>query len=248
MCTNEKPSSLQQTSLDPVLIQQTQSSAEPSVNLTLSQTESALATYETVSDCKIECGYVNIETNRKSSSASEGRSDIQERARENTVLVSGERGIEKPPALCDKKEENKENVYAVVHKERKGRASSDVSDLEKTPGRPQEKTNGLPVKRASCVDLQSPSLTSENRLSYQTESRLENNTEAAGNELPQAGGNIEYLYAVVDKTKKKKKPPQVIHFTNPDKSFSFRFFWFYFSFIFWLPFLYVTPCFSFSTL
>ena len=34
-------------------------------------------------------------------------------------------------------------------------------------------------------------------------------------ETPQAGGSIEYLYAAVDKTKKKKKQPQVIHFTNP---------------------------------
>ena len=61
-------------------------------------------------------------------------------------------------------------------------------------------------KRASCVDLtcQPPSLTQENRSSHQTESGLKNNTEAAGNETPQAGGNIEYLYAVVDKTKEKK--------------------------------------------
>ena len=187
-----------------MLVQQTQSSAELTVHLTLSRTESGLATYETVSDCKIECGYDNIETNRKLSSVSEGCSDIQERAPENTVLVSGEKGIQQPPALCDQKEENKDHVYAVVHKERKGRASSGVSALEKTAGHPQEEASGLPVQWASCVD-QSPSLTPE----------------AAGSETPQAGGNTEYLYAAVDMTKKKKKPPQVIHLTNPDKSFFF---------------------------
>ena len=68
----------------------------------------------------------------------EGHSDIQERAGENTVLVSGDRGIQQPSALCDEKEENKDHVYAVVHKERKGRASSEVSAREKTSGRPYE--------------------------------------------------------------------------------------------------------------
>ncbi|CAH3113906.1 unnamed protein product [Pocillopora meandrina] len=207
MCTYEKPSSSELTSLDPVLVQQTQSSAELTVHLTLSRTESGLATYETVSDCKRECGYDNIETNRKLSLVSEGCSYIQERAPANTVLVSGEKGIQQPPALCDQKEENKDHVYAVVHKERKGRASSGVSALEKTAGHPQEEASGLLVQWASCVD-QSPSLTSEDRSSHQTDSGLDNNTEAAGSETPQAGGNTEYLYAAVDKTKKKKKPPQ----------------------------------------
>ena len=206
MCTYERPSSSEQTSLDPVLVQQAQSSAELTVHLTFSRTESGLTTYETVSDCKKERGYDNVEANRKSSTVSEGRSGIQERARENTVLVSGEKGIQQPSTLCDEKEENNDHVYAVVHKERKGRASFEVSAREKTPGRPYEETSDLLVKRASCVDLkcQPPSLTQENRSSHQTESGLENNTEAAGNETPQAGGNIEYLYAVVDKTKKKK--------------------------------------------
>ena len=66
------------------------------------------------------------------------------------------------------------------------------------------------------------------RSSHQTDSGLDNNTEAAGSETPQAGGNTEYLYAAVDKTKKKKRPPQVIHLTNPDKSFFFVSFCFVF--------------------
>ena len=54
------------------------------------------------------------------------------------MLVSGDRGIQQPSTLCDEKEENKDHVYAVVHKERKGRASSEVSVREKTSGRPYE--------------------------------------------------------------------------------------------------------------
>ena len=142
----ERPSSSEQTSLDPVQVQQAQSSAELTVHLTFSRTESGLTTYETVSDCKKERGYDNVETNRKSSSVSEGRSGIQERARENTVLVSGDKGIQQPSTLCDEEEENKDHF---VHKERKGRASFEVSAREKTPGRPYEETSDLLVKRAS---------------------------------------------------------------------------------------------------
>ena len=83
------------TGIDRFLCQLIQSSAEVTVHLTLSQTESGPATYEKVSDCKKECEHDHLdETNRKSRSVSEGCSDIQERARENTVLVSGEKRIE----------------------------------------------------------------------------------------------------------------------------------------------------------
>ena len=72
MCTYERPSSSEQTSLDPVHVQQTHSSAELTVHLTFSRTESGLTTYETVSDCKKERGYDNVGTNRKSSSVRRG--------------------------------------------------------------------------------------------------------------------------------------------------------------------------------
>ena len=207
-CTYEVPPSSEPQSIDPVLGQQIQSSAEVTVHLTLSQTESGPTTYDTASDCKKECEHDHLDdTNRKSWSMSEGCLDIQERARENTVLVSGEKGIQKPPALCDKKEEGKDCVYAVVHKERKGGATSGASTLKKSSDHPLEGT-GLPLNRGSCVDC-------DGRSSHPTDPGLENNTEAAVSETPQAGGNSEYLYAAVDKAKK-KKPPQVIHFTNPD--------------------------------
>ena len=172
-----------------------QSSAELTVHLTISQTESGPAIYETLSDCEKECEYDDVDkTNQKSRSV-------------NTVLVSGEKGIEQPSALCDKKEENEDHVYSVVHKKRKGGASFQASTPKKSSDRPQGGTRGLPVNRASYVD-------SVVRSSHPTDSGLENNTEAA--ETPEAGGNSEYLYAAVHKTKK-KKPPQVIHFTNSDK-------------------------------
>ena len=221
-CTYEVPQSSELQSIDPVLGQQTQRSAEVTFHLTLSQTESGPATYEAASDCKRECEHDHIdETNRKSRSVTEGCSDFQERAQENTVLVSNEKGIQQPPSLCDIKEEEKDYVYAVVHKERKGGASSGASTLKKSSDRPQEGTSGLPVNRGSCVDCIGRSL-------HPTNSGLDNNTEAAESETPQAGGNSEYLYAAVDKTKK-EKPPQVIHFTNPDSILLFHFLLFYFS-------------------
>ena len=213
-CTYEVPPSSELQSIDPVLGQQIQSSAELTVHLTLSQTESGPTTFETASDYKKECGHDHIdETNQKSGSVSEGCSDIQEKAQENTVLVSGEKGIEQPPTLCDKKEEEKDYVYAVVHKERKGGASSGASTLKKSLDRPQEGTSGLPVNQGSCVDC-------IDRSSHPTDSGLDNNTETTESETPQAGGNSEYLYAAVDGTKK-KKPPQVIHLTKPDNILCF---------------------------
>ena len=88
------------------------------------------------------------------------------------------------------------------------RASSGASTLKNLSDRPQEGTSGLPVNRGSCIDC--------NGLpSHPTDSGLDNSTEAAESRTPEVGGNSEYLYAAVEKTKK-KKPPQVMHFKNPD--------------------------------
>ena len=209
-CTHEVPPSSELQSINPVHVKQIQSSAALTVHLALSPTESGMATYESVSDCKNECEYDDIaETYRKSRPASEGYSDIHERAQENTLVVSGEKGKQQPTALCNKKEENKDHLYAVVYKERKGRASSEASALKKSSYHPQEEISGLPVNRRSCVDCIGCS-------SHPTESGLDNNTNAAESETPQTGGSIEYVYAAIDKTKKEKKQPQVIHFTNPE--------------------------------
>ena len=137
-CTYEVPPSSELQSMDPVFGQQIQSSAEVTVHLTLSKTESGPITHDPASGCKKECEHDHLdETNRRSWSMSEECSDIQEKARENTVLVSGEKGIQQPLALCDKKVEGKDYVYAVVHKERKGGASSGASTLKKSSDRPQ---------------------------------------------------------------------------------------------------------------
>ncbi|XP_022777793.1 uncharacterized protein LOC111319250 [Stylophora pistillata] len=160
-CSKEMPSTSERQSIDdPVLVHQTQSSAELTVHLTLSRTESELATYETASDCQKECQVDNIDK-AKSMSVGGGHSDFQEQARDNTALVSGERGIKQPPILCSEKEESKDHVYAVVHKDRKGTASLGERDT------------------------------------------------ATESETLQTGGNTEYLYTAVDKTVKKKKPPQM---------------------------------------
>ena len=174
-----------------MLIQQTQSSTELTVRLNLSRRESELATYETVSKCIKECEYDDIDkARRKSRSVSEDSLDVQERAR--NTMVSGERGIKQPPSYRDEKEENKDHVYAVVRKHRKGRARSEERALTKSPGRPQKGTSGLPVDRASSVGL-------------------EEYTKATLNETPQAGENAEQLYASVDKTNKKDHVYAVFH-------------------------------------
>ena len=144
--------------------------------------------------------------------------------------MGNEKGIQQPPSLCDIKEEERDYVYAVVHKERKGGASSGASTLKKSSDRPQERTSGLPVNRGSCVDCIGRSL-------HPTNSGLDNNTEAAESETPQAGGNSEYLYAAFDKTKK-EKPPQVVNFTNPDSILLFSFFF--------LLFIFIKTCFAFN--
>ena len=156
------------------------------------------------------------------------------KARENTVLVSGEKGIQQPLALCDKKGEGKDYVYAVVHKERKGGASSGASTLKKSSDHPQEGT-GLPVNRGSCVDC-------NDRSSHPTESGPGKNTEAPESETPQAGGNSEYLYAAVDKTK--KKPPQVINFTNPENFLPFYYFnyYYYHLILFFIDIIFLLQC------
>ncbi|XP_022786109.1 uncharacterized protein LOC111326393 [Stylophora pistillata] len=187
MCTYEKSLSSEQISLDPVLVQQTQSSTELTVHLTLSRMESEMPTYETVSDCQKECEYDNIdETHRTSRSVSESCSDIQELERRKTLVVSDKKGIQRPTSFCDEKEGNKDYVDAVVHKQRKGRAVSEASAFKKPQNHLQEGTGGLPGNRASCIEL-------------------EVNTKAAMEETPKTGKNTDYLYTVVDKTKKKKK-------------------------------------------
>ena len=203
-CTHEVPPSSELQSIDPVHVKEIRSSAALTAHLALSPTESGLATYQSVSDCKNECEYDDIaDTYRNSRPASEGYSDIHESAQENSVVVSGEKGKQQPTALCDKEEENKDHLYAVVHKERKGRASSEASALKKSSYHPQEEISGLPVNRRSCVDCIGCS-------SHPTESGLDNNTEAPESKTPQAGASIKYLYAAVNKTKNKKKQPPAL--------------------------------------
>ncbi|PFX11498.1 hypothetical protein AWC38_SpisGene24744, partial [Stylophora pistillata] len=153
--------------------------------------KSEMATYETVSGCQKECEYDNIdETLRKSRSLSEGCSDIQDRERRNALVLSGKKEIEQPSSFCDEKEGNNDYLYAVVHKQRKGRASSDeASARKKLPNHPREGTSRSPGSRASSIGL-------------------EVNRRTAMNETPKTYKDTDYFYAVVDKTKKKEKLPQ----------------------------------------
>ena len=110
-------------------------------------------------------------------------------------MVSDKRGIEQPSSSCDEKEGKKDYVY----KKGKGRASSKAGALKNLPNHPRKGTSWLPGDRTSFIGL-------------------EVNTRTAMNETPKTGKNTDYLYAVVDKTKKKRKPPQVKYFTYPSKN------------------------------
>ena len=106
-CTYEVPQSSELQSIDHVLDQQTQRSAEVTVHLTLSQTESGPATYEAASDCKRECEHDHIdETNRKSRSLTEGCSDFQEKMVSNEEFSSH--------LLCAIKKKKKRIMYTLL--------------------------------------------------------------------------------------------------------------------------------------
>ena len=225
LCTYEIPSTSEQQSTDHVDVQQTRSCAELTVHLTLSRVETGLTTYETVRDCNEECDYATVEkSNRKLRPNEEGHSSPQDRKGKETESEGVRGASEQAPTTVDDgdndKEKEKDHVYAVVHKDRKGRASG-ASFHNKARCSLKEETSGLPVNRSSSVGPVSrlsslgsgnrfSSMEPANRSSFATEKGVDINAEAAEEKTPGAGENTEYLYAVVDKANKKKKQPQVI--------------------------------------
>ena len=221
LCTYEIPSTSDEQSIDHV--HQTQSCAEHTVHI--SRMDAGPTTYETVSDHKKECEYATIDkSNRKSRSNGEGYSAHQDRKGTETESDGGRGALDQSPTSVDDgdndKEKEKEHVYAVVHKDKKGRASG-ASSENRAQCSQQEGTSGLPVDRSSPVGPGSllssgnrfSSMEPVNRSSLATETGLDINAAAAEEKTPGAGENTEYLYAVVDKANKKKKPPQVMYFT-----------------------------------
>ncbi|PFX28326.1 hypothetical protein AWC38_SpisGene6915 [Stylophora pistillata] len=214
MCSYDKPLSAAQTSVDPVLVQQRQSPTEVTVNLTLSRTESDLATHEKVSECQNECKYVDIDdTHRKSRSAYEEFLDVQERTRNNSMPSDhpekGTSGLSVNPASCIEIEDytkaavnetlqagkNAEHLYEVLDNTNK--KDHDYAVVHK-------QRNGR-VCSETCALKESPG-----RPQKGTSGLPVNRASCVGiEETPQASEKAEYLYAVVDKRNKKKKAPQV---------------------------------------
>ena len=196
------------------------SAAEVTVHVTLSRTEAGQDTYETIGD-KEGPTYANVkQTNRNSQTLREGSLTYEGGIPKQTESKDGNcMPLESSPLDTTNKleahgvvdfetagkQENKDYVYAVVHKEDKGRDS--LASFH---------------ARASCSKHMEPAIRpnsaveSANRLSSAPDPA--NHSDARCSSLeplshsPDAlSGNEkkEYLYAVVNKANTKKRPPQV---------------------------------------
>ena len=140
-----------------------------------------------------------------------------------------------------KQEENKDRVYAVANKGGKGKVSGSSFHVKAKyslkDDTPLEPVNGLSsvesvnrlsdVQPAVCLSSVDP----VNPSSSVAETGLKNKKAVADEGGPAGDEKKDYVYAVVDKANKKRKPPQVIFFTY----FPFVYFYlflFYFFFYF----------------
>ena len=122
-----------------------------------------------------------------------------------------------------KQEENKDRVYAVANKGGKGKVSGSSFHVKAKyslkDDTPLEPVNGLSsvesvnrlsdVQPAVCLSSVDP----VNPSSSVAETGLKNKKAVADEGGPAGDEKKDYVYAVVDKANKKRKPPQVIFFT-----------------------------------
>ena len=104
------------------------------------------------------------------------------------------------------KQENKDHVYAIVHKDNTGRAERAASVHARTPSSKRLEPASRARSAAEPVDSSSsadPANHSDER-PYSVELVNHSQEKLVGDEKK------DYLYAVVDKANKKKRPPQVI--------------------------------------
>ncbi|XP_078370354.1 uncharacterized protein LOC144654129 [Oculina patagonica] len=189
-----------------------------------------LDTYETVDDCKKEHTYAAVKNTTKMSRPDRGESFTrEEEAVSQTRPEDGyspeldatkkleTHGV--PDVNDEKQKENKAHVYAVVHRDGRGKVSrascqakaarcSLKDDGSLDPANRSSSVSGSPLSSVQSVDRMS-SVNPVDRSSSAIETGL-NTNEAVPEEDALAGDKIKnYLYAVVDKTNKKKRPPQV---------------------------------------
>ena len=217
-CTYKKPLSPGQQSVEHGRHLES-SAAEVTVHVTLSRTKAGLDTYETIGDQQGRT-YANVkqinmryQTNREESLTHEDGTAKQTQSKDGQCLPLKSSPLDATNKLevhgvadvkTAEKQENKDHVYAIVHKDNKGRHSA-ASVHAKTPcSKRLEHASTVcsavkPVMRSSTADP-------ANHLDARPCSvELVSNSQEALVEDEKK----DYLYAVVDKANKKKRPPQV---------------------------------------
>ena len=212
--------------------------AEVTADATLLRTEAGLDTYETIGDQQgptyayVKQINVKYQTNREQSLTYEDGTAKQTQSEDghclplessplNATNMFEARGVADVKTV--EKQENKDHVYAIVHKDNKGRDSA-ASVHAKTPfSKRLERASPVcsavkPVNRLSTADPAGHSnarRSSVELVNHSQETRVEDEKK-------------DYLYAVVDKANRKKRPPQVnipgMHFCLVVCAFSCCFF------------------------
>ena len=189
------------------------------MHVTLSRTEAGLDTYETIGDQEGST-YANVkQTNKKSHIHREESLIYEERTPKQTQADDGYcMPLESSPMAATnkldahevvdvkiaEKEENIDHVYANIQKENKGR-DSEASFHARTPcSKPLEPA----IRPSSAVEPANRS-SSADPVNH-TDARC-SSVEPVNHSQDALPGDEkkDYLYAVVDKANKKKRPPQV---------------------------------------
>ncbi len=201
-----------------------------------------LDTYETVDDCKKEQTYAAVKNTNRKSRPERGESFTRKEEAENQTRPedehcfpledSSERDATKklettgvPDVKDEKQEENKDHVYAVVHRDGRGKVSGASFHAKAARTSLKDDTSLEPANRSSSVEPVSrlSSVQSVDRSSFvnpadcsssATETGLNTNEAAPNEDALARDEKKDYLYAVVDKTNKKKRPPQVKYVTR----------------------------------
>ena len=212
-CTYKKPSSPGRQSVEHGRHLDS-SAAEVTVHVTLSRTKAGLDTYETV---EVQEGptYANVKQTKSQTQREEPLTHEDGTAKQTQSEDGYCMPLESSPLDATnklqahgvenaEKQENKDHVYAVVHKDTKGRDSAESVHARTSCSKRLEPaicpySDIEPVNRSSSAD---PANQSDAKPSSMEPA---NHSQGAllGDEKK------DYLYAVVDKANKKKRPPQV---------------------------------------
>ena len=195
------------------------SAAEVTVQVTLLRTEAGLDTYETIGEQQGPT-YANVkqinlksQTHREESLTHEDGTAKQTKSEDGYCMpleslpLNATNKLEAHGVVDVKtaeKQENKDHVYAIVHKGNKGKDSA-ASVHTKTPFPKRLEPASLACSAVKPVNRSSTADPADHSDARPCSVELVNNSQEALVEDEKKA----YLYAVVDKTNKKKRPSQV---------------------------------------